>query len=96
MRRLSYLISGFQFFAILMSSVLFAQTEIDSTQLTLDRIFNSGEFQQEYGGTIRWLGDGEYYTMLERSDSVKGGRDIVQYDSKKEISPFWLTLRSLF
>ena len=58
-----------------------AQQPVDSTLLTLDRIFNSDEFQQEYFGPYKWLGTGDYYTILEKSDSIKGGRDIVKYNT---------------
>jgi dipeptidyl-peptidase 4 len=59
----------------------FAQLAIDSTKLTLDRIFNSDEFQQEYSAQIKWFGNGDFYTTLEKSDSVKGGRDLVKYNT---------------
>ncbi len=59
----------------------FAQQVIDSTKLTLDRIFNSDEFQQEYSAPIKWLGTGDFYTTLEKSDSLKGGRDLVKYNT---------------
>jgi len=59
-----------------------AQEEPDSTKLTLDRIFNSGEFRQERFGPYQWLGEGDFYTTLERSDSIEKARDIIQYNSK--------------
>ena len=59
-----------------------AQESSDSTQLSIDRIFNSGEFRQDWFGRYKWLGSGDYYTLLERSDSVQGGRDIVKYNTK--------------
>ncbi|MCB0823603.1 MAG: S9 family peptidase [Bacteroidales bacterium] len=58
-----------------------AQDEPESGKLTLDRIF-SGEFRPDYFGRYKWLGNGDYYTLLERSDSVKGGMDIVKYNTK--------------
>jgi dipeptidyl-peptidase-4 len=51
-----------------------------SDLLTLDRIFNSGEFSSERFGPARWLADGSGYTTLEGSGAVRGGRDIVRYD----------------
>ncbi len=59
----------------------FAQDEPDQGKLTLDRIF-SGEFRQEYFGRYKWLGDGDYYTLLERSDSIQRAMDIVKVDTK--------------
>ncbi len=66
----------------------------DSTKLTLDRIFNSGEFRQDYFGRYKWLGNGDYYTLLERSDSVKGGRDIVKYNTKSGKSEILINAKS--
>ncbi|MCF8368080.1 MAG: DPP IV N-terminal domain-containing protein [Bacteroidales bacterium] len=71
-------------FQLLVSFITSAQEQApaDSSKLNLDRIFNSGEFRQDYFGRYKWLGSGDYYTLLERSDSVKGGRDIVKYNTK--------------
>jgi dipeptidyl-peptidase 4 len=69
------------FIAVFTCLHLSAQQPIDSSKLTLDRIFNSDEFQQEYFGPYKWLGTGDFYTTLEASDSVKGGRDIIKYNT---------------
>jgi len=81
MKKLIYLLVGIQ---IILSnfSPLHAQEEVDSTQLTLDRIFTSGEFRQERFGPYKWLGDGDYYTTLEKSDSIERAKDIIKYSSK--------------
>lgn len=60
----------------------------DSTLLTVDRIFNSGEFAPQFSGRTRWLEDGTGYTALEISAATQDGRDIVRYDTetgKREI-----------
>lgn len=60
----------------------------DSSQLSLDRIFNSGDFAAKGSGTVRWLKSGDGYTKLERSESVRGGADLVAYNAesgKREI-----------
>jgi len=81
MNKLVYLLIGFQ---IIFSNFvpLQAQEELDSTKLTINRIFASGEFRQERFGPYKWLGDGEYYTTLESSDSIERARDIIKYSSK--------------
>jgi dipeptidyl-peptidase-4 len=61
-----------------------AQEEIDSAKLSLDRIFNSAEFRQERFGPYKWLGDGDFYTTLEQSDSIEKARDIIKYSSKSD------------
>lgn len=59
-----------------------SQETADSSLLTLDRIFNSAEFMQDYFGRYQWLGNGDYYTVLEKSDSIKRGMDIIKYETK--------------
>ena len=81
MKNLIYLFLAFQFLFLNLIP-LQAQDEVDSTKLTLERIFTSGEFRQEYFGPYKWLGNGDYYTTLEKSDSVKTARDIIKYNSK--------------
>ncbi len=56
-----------------------ALAQSEEALLTVDRIFNSAEFMTEGFGQARWLADGSGYTMLERSDEVRGGTDIVRY-----------------
>ena len=63
-------------------SFIRSQEAIDSTKLTIDRIFQSGEFRMERFGPYKWLGEGDYYTTLESSDSISGARDIIRYYSK--------------
>jgi dipeptidyl-peptidase-4 len=54
----------------------------DSSLLTLDRIFSSGEFSGEHFGPARWIDGGAGYTTLEPSKETKRGRDIVRYDTE--------------
>ncbi|NJD21351.1 MAG: S9 family peptidase [Melioribacter sp.] len=66
---------------------LSAQTE-DKSLLSVDRIFNSRDFMGEFAGQTRWIDNGKYYTTLEGSKDVSGGRDIVKYETesgKREI-----------
>jgi len=52
----------------------------DPALLTLDRIFLSREFGVERFGGVQWLEDNSGYTVLESSQSVERGRDVVKYD----------------
>ncbi len=52
----------------------------DSTLLSLDRLFGSGEFRSQGFGPIGWLEEGNAFTTLEKSESVENARDIVRYD----------------
>ena len=71
-------IAIFAFFACSFS--LFAQ-ETDPGLLTIDRIFNSGEFSGDRTGPMQWLDDGTGYTALEFTED-NSGRELVKYDIK--------------
>ncbi len=51
-----------------------------SGTLTLDRIFNSAEFQPQHGSFGRWNGPNSYIA-LEESKSLPGGSDFISYDA---------------
>lgn len=59
----------------------FGQQKVDSSLLTIDRIFNSDEFDAQGVGALRWLKSGDAYAKIEPSTTVKGGRDLVGYDA---------------
>src|SRR5215217_5463502 len=46
----------------------------------LERIFKANEYRSPTFGPAVWLGGGRY-TTVERSASVEGSRDIVEYDA---------------
>lgn len=77
-RNLSALISVS--FLVLLASVATAQDSTDPSQLSLERLFNSEEFDLESFGPARWLSDGSGYTLLEDSNVADGSHDIVLYD----------------
>ncbi|MEZ4416127.1 MAG: S9 family peptidase [Gemmatimonadota bacterium] len=56
-----------------------AAAQQNAGQLSLDRIFNSGEFASDRFGPVRWLVDGSGYTTVEVSPRVRG-YDIVRYE----------------
>ena len=58
----------------------FAQKE-DAGLITLDRMYKTKDFVPERFGPARWLDDGSGYTTLEPSKTIKGGTDIVLYNS---------------
>jgi dipeptidyl-peptidase 4 len=60
---------------------IFAQTE-DKSLLTIDRIFNSMDFMGERSGQMRFIDDGKFYTSLEPTKEILGGRDIVKYETE--------------
>ena len=58
--------------------------EADPATVTLDRIYGSADFRGDAFGQPRWLEDGTFYTTLEPSAAVSGGRDIVRYETESE------------
>lgn len=84
---LCLLILSFQAFAP-------AQTS-DPSVLTIDRIFNSGDFDTEGFGGFRWLKSGEAYTRLENSKTVQGGNELVSYDVEKNTRTVLLSAEKL-
>jgi dipeptidyl-peptidase-4 len=66
--------------ALLPAVQLFAAQVDEPGLLTLDRIFNSGEFRAQSYGPISWLSKQGGYAMLAPSIQVKGAQDIVRVD----------------
>jgi dipeptidyl-peptidase 4 len=69
------------FFCLLvacLATVTFAQS--DPALLTLDRIYNSDEFNGRGVGGFKWLKDGNSYARIEPSAATRGSQDIVRYD----------------
>lgn len=64
---------------LLLGQPVWAQSA-DPAAITLDRLFNSGDFRGDWFGPARWLEDGSGYTTLESSEAVSQARDIVRYD----------------
>src|SRR5215210_5472541 len=67
---------------LLFSVSVFVRAQVpapDQSLLTLDRIFNSDDFQPQGVGGLRWLKSGDAYTKLERA--AGGGADLVSYDA---------------
>ncbi|MBN1408423.1 MAG: hypothetical protein JW956_11570, partial [Calditrichaceae bacterium] len=86
MKKIIYIL----FFVIL--PVIYAKdgitTEVDSSLLTIDRIFLNREFSAKGLGQTQWFDYGDSYAKLESSENLKSGEDIVKYDvqsGKREI-----------
>lgn len=56
-------------------------TEALQEPLTIDRLFQSDEFEINEPVSSKWLSDGASYTTIEESTSTDGGFDIVKHDS---------------
>ena len=53
----------------------------DELASRLDRIYLKKEFKAKVFGPARWLEGGKAYTTVEDSAAMKGGKDIVRYDT---------------
>jgi dipeptidyl-peptidase-4 len=71
----------FLFFFLIFVQPYYPQQE-DKSLLTVDRIFNSNEFSGERFGQARFIENGKFYTTLEASKDIVGGRDIVKYETE--------------
>ncbi|HTO72845.1 MAG TPA: DPP IV N-terminal domain-containing protein, partial [Gemmatimonadales bacterium] len=58
-----------------------AQQKPDSL-VTLERIFNSDDFDEDGAGAFRWLADGTAYTVFAAPADSQPGRDLVKVDAK--------------
>ena len=68
----------FLFVLLLLVQASLAQ---DPARLSVERIFNSDEFQPARFGGFRWLKDGNSFAKLEPSPTIKGSMDLVRYDA---------------
>src|SRR5919197_6312407 len=72
--------------AALLCAVVFAHRlsaqGADASSVTIQRLFETADFESEEFGPARWLANGTAYTTLEPSTSVPGGQDLVRYDAE--------------
>ncbi len=75
----------YRYFLILLithTSFLFTQAQSNPSLLSIDRIYNSNEFQMDHFGPARWIEDGNAYTTLEYSEKHQGARAIIAYETE--------------
>jgi dipeptidyl-peptidase-4 len=66
---------------LLLGTALHGQ-QVDSTYLSVQRIYATTEFKSQAFGPARWLGDGSSYTTLEEADT-SGAQNLVRYDTER-------------
>lgn len=71
-----------------------AQGLSDSSLLSIDRIY-SGEFRQEYQGSIQWIENGKAYVTVERSAKQEGTNELVRWESKTQDQSVFVPAASL-
>ena len=67
----------------------------DSSLVTLDRLFGSGEFTPEYPGAVRWLDGQAAYARLEPDSAAPPARALVRYDAATGRRDVWVPARRL-
>ncbi len=72
-----------------------AQQTADSKLLTIDRIYNSNEFSQEYERPMQWIENGNAYIIIEQSSSIEGADDLIKYTSSKQEKTVFISAESL-
>ena len=72
----------------------YGQQASEDSLLDIDRIF-SGEFSKETERTIQWIEDGDAYVIIESSNNVPGGDELIRYDSKSQSRSVFVPASSL-
>ncbi|WP_109831293.1 S9 family peptidase [Reichenbachiella versicolor] len=87
MKQLVFLFLFFTFYTTL------AQSPQDSSYLTLDRIFASSEFRQDYQPPVKWIDNGESYIIIEKNK--EGQNEMIEYSSSKSTRSIFLSSKQL-
>jgi len=82
MKSKNFLIRILLLLILLISEINLPAQDKNQENLTLERIFASGEFVPEGFGPAHWLKDGQSFTTLEKSTATHGGKDIVLYRAR--------------
>jgi len=80
---------------LLIGQFTFAQSAVDSSKITLKRIYETRDFSSEWFGPYQWYKNGEYYTKLERSIDIKRGMNIVKYSSNNNDKQILVNAKNL-
>lgn len=82
-------------FLSIFSVTLQAQESNDKSLLTLDRIYNSGEFRQERERPIQWIENGDAYVSIEKSATVQGADELVRYTTRNQKRKLFISAEAL-
>ncbi len=79
-------------FIALIAGLQAVAQEANPAQLTLDRIFNSGEFSADHARSISWINDGDAFITIEAAD---GNDQLIKYESKSNERSVFLSAAAL-
>ena len=66
--------------------------EKDPARLTLDRIYNSGEFNTDRARSISWINNGDAFVTIENEN---GNDQLIKYESKSNDRSIFLSAAAL-
>ncbi|MCC4214524.1 S9 family peptidase [Leeuwenhoekiella parthenopeia] len=66
--------------------------ETDPAKLTLDRIYNSGEFNADRARSISWINEGDAFVTIENEN---GNDQLIKYESKSNERSVFLSANAL-
>ncbi|MCO4821736.1 MAG: DPP IV N-terminal domain-containing protein [Flavobacteriaceae bacterium] len=81
--------------ALIALNLVCAQQANDSKLLTIDRIYNSEEFKQDYERPMQWIENGNAYIIIEKSQTVNGADELIRYDSESQERTVFVSAESL-
>jgi len=73
----------------------FSQNIADPGLLTIDRIFNSREFRQQYAPEIQWIHGGESFIVNEPSANHSSWEDLVRYETATQVRSVYVPAERL-
>jgi dipeptidyl-peptidase-4 len=83
------------FIGLLSVAVVFAQQNSDDGLLTIDRIYNSGEFRQDRERPMQWIENGNAYIIIEKSKTLENADELIRYDSKTQERTVFVAAESI-
>ncbi len=83
------------FFLSFLSTEIFSQDSIDLSKITLDRIYKTRDFTQEWFGPYQWYQNGKYYTKLKRAKEFQNAFNIIKFSSQDNSQNILVNAKSL-
>jgi dipeptidyl-peptidase-4 len=88
-----------KFFMLIILAILSmpgnSQKTTDPGLLTIDRIFNSREFQKQYPPEIQWINGGDSYIVNEPSAKDPSWEDLVKYETSSQLRSVYVPAERL-
>ncbi|MDA7558368.1 DPP IV N-terminal domain-containing protein [Flavobacteriaceae bacterium] len=79
----------------LMTLITKGQDLTQNELLSLDRIYNSNEFMQEYERPMQWIENGDAYIIVEKSQTISNADELIRYDTKTQKRSVFVAAESI-